>query len=152
MLWGGVLEHVPFDQPVAFHTAQCLGQDLLGDARQSAAQFGVPLRASEQRVDEQDPPFGRQPLQRLPGGTAFLEDVGYHECHRLSRVEGHFKVPSGRGGCLLLSLPVMTELRIHTYTAAEPGLFVNSYLLETADGVVLVDAGLLVSDARALAA
>ena len=31
-------------------------------------------------------------------------------------------------------------------------MFVNSYLLETADGVVLVDAGLLVSDARALAA
>ncbi|MFA1548535.1 MBL fold metallo-hydrolase [Actinomadura chokoriensis] len=46
----------------------------------------------------------------------------------------------------------MTELRVHTYTAAEPGIFVNSYLLETADGVVLVDAGLLVSDARALAA
>jgi glyoxylase-like metal-dependent hydrolase (beta-lactamase superfamily II) len=46
----------------------------------------------------------------------------------------------------------MTELTIHTYTAAEPGLFANSYLLETADGVVLVDAGLLVSDARALAA
>ncbi|MFA1539800.1 MBL fold metallo-hydrolase [Actinomadura monticuli] len=45
----------------------------------------------------------------------------------------------------------MTELRVHTYTAAEPGIFVNSYLLETADGVVLVDAGLLVSDARALA-
>ena len=50
------------------------------------------------------------------------------------------------------SLHVMTELKIHTYTAAEPGLFVNSYLLETAEGVVLVDAGLLVSDARALAA
>jgi glyoxylase-like metal-dependent hydrolase (beta-lactamase superfamily II) len=46
----------------------------------------------------------------------------------------------------------MTELKVHTYTAAEPGLFVNSYLLETADGVVLVDAGLLVSDARALGA
>lgn len=46
----------------------------------------------------------------------------------------------------------MAELRIHTYTAAEPGLFVNSYLLETADAVVLVDAGLLVSDARALSA
>ena len=46
----------------------------------------------------------------------------------------------------------MTELTIHTYTAAEPGLFVNSYLLETADVVVLVDAGLLVSDARALGA
>jgi glyoxylase-like metal-dependent hydrolase (beta-lactamase superfamily II) len=50
------------------------------------------------------------------------------------------------------SLHVMTELTIHTYTAAEPGLFVNSYLLETAEGVVLVDVGLLVSDARALAA
>lgn len=46
----------------------------------------------------------------------------------------------------------MTELRIHTYTAAEPGLFVNSYLVETAGGVVLVDANLLVSDAQALAA
>ena len=46
----------------------------------------------------------------------------------------------------------MSELTIHTHTAAEPGLFVNSYLLETAEGVVLVDAGLLVSDARALAA
>jgi glyoxylase-like metal-dependent hydrolase (beta-lactamase superfamily II) len=50
------------------------------------------------------------------------------------------------------SLNIMTELTIHTYTAAEPGLFVNSYLLETGEGVVLVDAGLLVSDARALAA
>ncbi len=46
----------------------------------------------------------------------------------------------------------MTALKVHTYTAAEPGLFVNSYLLEVADGVVLVDAGLLVSDARALGA
>jgi len=42
--------------------------------------------------------------------------------------------------------------RIHTYTAAETGLLVNSYLIETADGVVLVDASLLLSDARALAA
>lgn len=46
----------------------------------------------------------------------------------------------------------MAELQIHTYTAAAAGLFVNSYLLETGDGVVLVDASLLVSDARALAA
>jgi glyoxylase-like metal-dependent hydrolase (beta-lactamase superfamily II) len=46
----------------------------------------------------------------------------------------------------------MTKLRVHTYTAAEPGIFVNSYVLETMDGVVLVDTGLLVSDARALAA
>jgi glyoxylase-like metal-dependent hydrolase (beta-lactamase superfamily II) len=45
-----------------------------------------------------------------------------------------------------------SDYRIHTYTAAEAGLFVNSYLLETADGVVLVDANLLLSDVRALAA
>jgi glyoxylase-like metal-dependent hydrolase (beta-lactamase superfamily II) len=41
---------------------------------------------------------------------------------------------------------------IHTYTAAEPGLFVNSYLLEAEDGVILVDANLLIADAEALAA
>jgi glyoxylase-like metal-dependent hydrolase (beta-lactamase superfamily II) len=46
----------------------------------------------------------------------------------------------------------MTDLRIHTYTAAETGILANSYLLEVAEGVVLVDANLLVSDARALAA
>jgi glyoxylase-like metal-dependent hydrolase (beta-lactamase superfamily II) len=46
----------------------------------------------------------------------------------------------------------MTDFSIHTYTAAEQGLFVNSYLVEAPAGVMLVDAGLLVSDARALAA
>jgi glyoxylase-like metal-dependent hydrolase (beta-lactamase superfamily II) len=46
----------------------------------------------------------------------------------------------------------MNDLTIHTYSAAEPGLFVNSYLLETTAGVVLIDASLLVSDAQALAA
>jgi glyoxylase-like metal-dependent hydrolase (beta-lactamase superfamily II) len=46
----------------------------------------------------------------------------------------------------------MTSYTVHTYTAAERGLFVNSYLLESPDAVVLVDAGLLVPDARALAA
>ncbi|WP_433086903.1 MBL fold metallo-hydrolase [Dactylosporangium sp. CA-052675] len=46
----------------------------------------------------------------------------------------------------------MNSCTVHTYTAAERGLFVNSYLLESADAVVLVDAGLLVPDARALAA
>ncbi|RBO87461.1 MBL fold metallo-hydrolase [Nocardia puris] len=44
------------------------------------------------------------------------------------------------------------EFRVHVYRAGEPGLFVNSYLLEAAEGVVLIDAGLLVSDAKALAA
>jgi glyoxylase-like metal-dependent hydrolase (beta-lactamase superfamily II) len=46
----------------------------------------------------------------------------------------------------------MSEYRIHTYTAAEAGLLVNSYLVETADGVVLIDANLLLSDIKALAA
>jgi glyoxylase-like metal-dependent hydrolase (beta-lactamase superfamily II) len=45
-----------------------------------------------------------------------------------------------------------SEYHIHTYTAAEAGLFVNSYLIETTDGVVLVDANLLLSDVHALAA
>lgn len=44
----------------------------------------------------------------------------------------------------------MSEVRIHTYTAGEAGLFVNSYLVESDDGVVLVDASLLNSDARGL--
>ncbi len=46
----------------------------------------------------------------------------------------------------------MAEFTVHTYTAAEPGIFANSYLLEGIDGVLLIDANLLVSDARALAA
>jgi glyoxylase-like metal-dependent hydrolase (beta-lactamase superfamily II) len=41
---------------------------------------------------------------------------------------------------------------VHTYTAGEAGLFVNSYLVESAEGVVLVDASLLQSDVRALGA
>ena len=44
------------------------------------------------------------------------------------------------------------EYRIHTYTAGEAGLLVNSYLVESPDGVVLIDANLLLSDIRALAA
>jgi glyoxylase-like metal-dependent hydrolase (beta-lactamase superfamily II) len=46
----------------------------------------------------------------------------------------------------------MAEFTVHTYAAAEPGIFANSYLLEGTDGVLLIDANLLVSDARALAA
>jgi len=41
---------------------------------------------------------------------------------------------------------------MHTYTAGESGLFVNSYLLETPTGVVVVDTNLLVSDITALQA
>jgi len=41
---------------------------------------------------------------------------------------------------------------IYTYTAGANGLFVNSYLVETDDGVVAVDGSLLVSDARAFRA
>lgn len=42
--------------------------------------------------------------------------------------------------------------RVYTYTAGEPGLFVNAHLVEAPEGVVAIDAGLLVSDARALRA
>jgi glyoxylase-like metal-dependent hydrolase (beta-lactamase superfamily II) len=43
-------------------------------------------------------------------------------------------------------------MRIHTYTAAETGLLVNSYLLETDHGVVAIDTNLLNSDIAALKA
>jgi glyoxylase-like metal-dependent hydrolase (beta-lactamase superfamily II) len=46
----------------------------------------------------------------------------------------------------------LPEWTIHTYTAGEPGLFVNSYLMETATGVIVVDANLLVADIEALRA
>jgi glyoxylase-like metal-dependent hydrolase (beta-lactamase superfamily II) len=46
----------------------------------------------------------------------------------------------------------VADLTIHTYTAAEGGLFVNSYLLETPAGVVAVDTNLLVSDIAAFKA
>jgi glyoxylase-like metal-dependent hydrolase (beta-lactamase superfamily II) len=38
---------------------------------------------------------------------------------------------------------------VHTYRSGETGLFVNSYLVEGADGVVAIDAPLLLSDGRA---
>jgi glyoxylase-like metal-dependent hydrolase (beta-lactamase superfamily II) len=41
---------------------------------------------------------------------------------------------------------------VHGYRSGEPGLFVNSYLVEGAEGVVAVDAPLLVSDGRAFRA
>src|SRR5690349_17649651 len=41
---------------------------------------------------------------------------------------------------------------IHTYQAAESGLRVNSYLIEGASGVVIVDTNLLTSDIAALRA
>ena len=41
---------------------------------------------------------------------------------------------------------------VHTYRAAESGLYVNSYLVEGESGVVVVDTSLLVSDIEALRA
>src|SRR5215472_17875875 len=46
----------------------------------------------------------------------------------------------------------MTGPVIHTYRAAESGLYVNSYLIEAESGVVVVDTSLLVSDIEALRA
>jgi glyoxylase-like metal-dependent hydrolase (beta-lactamase superfamily II) len=43
-------------------------------------------------------------------------------------------------------------MRIHTYSAAETGLLVNSYLLETDQGVIAIDTNLLSSDIAALVA
>jgi glyoxylase-like metal-dependent hydrolase (beta-lactamase superfamily II) len=41
---------------------------------------------------------------------------------------------------------------VHSYRSGELGLFVNSYLVEGAEGVVAIDAPLLLSDGRALRA
>lgn len=41
---------------------------------------------------------------------------------------------------------------VHTYRAAESGLYVNSYLVEGESGVVAIDTSLLVSDIEALRA
>jgi glyoxylase-like metal-dependent hydrolase (beta-lactamase superfamily II) len=41
---------------------------------------------------------------------------------------------------------------VHTYRSGETGLFVNSYLVEGANGVVAIDARLLLSDGRAFRA
>lgn len=41
---------------------------------------------------------------------------------------------------------------VFTYTAGEAGLFVNSYLVETDEGVIAIDGSLRVSDSRALRA
>jgi glyoxylase-like metal-dependent hydrolase (beta-lactamase superfamily II) len=46
----------------------------------------------------------------------------------------------------------MTRPVVHTYRAAESGLYVNSYLIEGESGVVVVDTSLLVSDIEALRA
>jgi len=46
----------------------------------------------------------------------------------------------------------MPNTTVFTYTAGETGLFVNSYLIEGSEGIVAIDAGLLVSDARAFRA
>jgi glyoxylase-like metal-dependent hydrolase (beta-lactamase superfamily II) len=47
---------------------------------------------------------------------------------------------------------IMVALTVHTYTASESGLFVNSYLLEAESGVVVIDTNLLNSDIAALKA
>ena len=41
---------------------------------------------------------------------------------------------------------------VHTYRSGESGLFVNSYLVEGAEGVVAIDSPLLLSDGRAFRA
>jgi glyoxylase-like metal-dependent hydrolase (beta-lactamase superfamily II) len=57
-------------------------------------------------------------------------------------------LPAGGGG------PSVRRVAptVHSYRSGELGLFVNSYLVEGADGVVAVDAPLLLSDGRAFRA
>ena len=46
----------------------------------------------------------------------------------------------------------LSDLKIHTHTASEAGLLVNSYLVETGEGIAVVDASLLNSEIEALCA
>lgn len=48
-----------------------------------------------------------------------------------------------------VSLHTDHPITIHTYTSGEQGLFVNAYLIETANGVVAVDGTLTCSDSQA---
>src|SRR5215468_12656837 len=48
--------------------------------------------------------------------------------------------------------PPMSEPTVQTYRAADAGLWVNSYLIETATGVLVFDTSLLISDIEALRA
>jgi len=45
---------------------------------------------------------------------------------------------------------LVSEPTVHTYRAADAGLWVNSYLVETATGVLVFDTNLLLSDIEAL--
>ena len=42
--------------------------------------------------------------------------------------------------------------QVHTHASGEQGIYVNAYLVETANGVVAVDAALTVSESRTLRA
>jgi hypothetical protein len=42
--------------------------------------------------------------------------------------------------------------KIHTHTSGEKGIFVNGYLVENANGVVVIDSALTVSESKALKA
>ncbi|HET7539860.1 MAG TPA: MBL fold metallo-hydrolase [Polyangiaceae bacterium] len=47
------------------------------------------------------------------------------------------------------SVPFTNDVRIHTHACGEGGIFVNAYLIETANGVVAVDATLSESESKA---
>jgi glyoxylase-like metal-dependent hydrolase (beta-lactamase superfamily II) len=48
--------------------------------------------------------------------------------------------------------PAPSTAKVHRYAAGAPGIFVNAYLVETAHGVVAIDATLTESDSKALRA
>ena len=73
----------------------------------------------------------------LPNESLFVEDNVTSSTNNLSANEGN--KPD--------SFP-----KIHTYMSGEKGIFVNAYLIETANGVVVIDSALTVSESKALKA
>ena len=73
----------------------------------------------------------------LPNESLFVEDNVTSSINNLSANEGN--KPD--------SFP-----KIHTYMSGEKGIFVNAYLIETANGVVIIDSALTVSESKALKA
>ena len=80
--------HDPFDQTIALQFAQCLGQHLLRDIRNIAAQLGKAARRQVQRRHHQDRPFVADTVQHLPhrAGRRIKGNGGCLGCHCLNHI------------------------------------------------------------------
>src|SRR5690606_7096952 len=82
----------PADQPVALQRAQRLGEHLLADARDAAAQVRVPLRAVGQCREHERDPFVADPVQqpaRRAGGEVGVVAARRLRAALLGRERGH---------------------------------------------------------------